>query len=159
MASDYLLEIDGIKGESVDAKHPGTLEIESFSWGETNSGSFSLGTGGGSGKVSWQDFHFTVNLSKASPVLMQKCCSGDHIKKATLYVRKQGGEQLEYYIWKFTELLITSFQTGGSSGSPLPTEQISFNFGMLEINYHEQTDKGNLGSPTIFKYDQRTKKS
>lgn len=159
MAADYLLEIDGIKGESVDAKHPGTLEIETFSWGETNAGSFSTGTGGGSGKVSLQDFHFTTALSKASPTLMSRCTTGEHIKKATLYVRKQGGEQLEYYIWKFTDLLITSFQTGGSSGSPLPTEQISFNFAQIEINYSEQDDKGKLGSPTIFKYDQRRKES
>ena len=51
MASDYLLEIDGIKGESKDSKHPGTLEITSFSWHASNPGSFSIGTGGGSGKV------------------------------------------------------------------------------------------------------------
>jgi len=33
MATDYLLELDGIKGESKDSKHPNTIEIESFSWG------------------------------------------------------------------------------------------------------------------------------
>ncbi len=32
-ASDYLLELDGIKGESSDATHPSTIEISSFSWG------------------------------------------------------------------------------------------------------------------------------
>jgi len=159
MASDYLLEIDGVKGESIDSKHPGTLEIESFSWGETNTGSFSQGTGGGAGKASLQDFHFTTNLSAASPLLMQKCTTGEHIKKATLYVRKQGGEQLEYYTWKFEDLLITSFQTGGSGGSPLPLEQISFNFAKIEITYKPQDDQGKEQSPTIFKYDQRTKKS
>ena len=163
MASDYLLEIDGIKGESVDKKFPGAMEIESFSWGVTNAGSFSMGTGGGAGKASLQDFHITTNLSSASPVLMQSCATGQHIKKAILHVRKQGGgiegSQLEYYSWKFTDLLVTSFQTGGSSGSPLPTEQISLNFAKIEINYLPQDDKGNLGSPTIFKWDQRTKSS
>ena len=29
MASDQLLEIEGIKGESTDSKHPNTIEIES----------------------------------------------------------------------------------------------------------------------------------
>lgn len=159
MAADYILEIDGIKGESIDSKFPGTLEIDSFSWGETNSGSFSFGTGGGAGKVSFQDFHFTTALSKASPLLMEACTTGKHIPKACLRVRKQGGEQLVYYVWKFDDLLITSFQTGGSSGSPLPHEQISFNFAKIEISYQDQDDKGKLGSPTIFKYDQRAKKS
>ena len=35
-ASDFLLEIDGIKGESADKKHKDTIDIESFSWGATN---------------------------------------------------------------------------------------------------------------------------
>ena len=163
MASDYLLEIDGIKGESIDKKFPGAMEIESFSWGLTNAGSFSMGTGGGAGKASLQDFHLTTNLSKASPVLMQKCTTGEHIPKACLHIRKQGGgkdgSQLEYYTWKFDKLIITSFQTGGSGGSPLPTEQISFNFAGIEIDYFAQDDKGVLSSPTIFKWDQRTKAS
>jgi type VI secretion system secreted protein Hcp len=159
MAADFLLEIDGIKGESIDSKHAGCMEISSFSWGETNTGSFSMGTGGGGGKVSMQDFHFTTQLSSASPLLMEACTVGKHIAKATLFVRKQGGEQLEYYIWKFEDLIISSFQTGGSEGSPLPQEQVSFNFAKIEIAYKPQDDKGKLTSPTIFKYDQRAKKS
>ena len=35
MASDYLLKLEGIKGESLDAKHKDEIEIESFSWGAT----------------------------------------------------------------------------------------------------------------------------
>jgi type VI secretion system secreted protein Hcp len=159
MAADFLLEIDGIKGESIDSKFPGCMEISSFSWGETNTGSFSMGTGGGAGKASMQDFHFTTQLSSASPMLMQACTTGQHIKKACLRVRKQGGEQLVYYTWKFEDVLISSFQTGGSEGQALPTEQVSFNFAKIEIEYKPQDDTGKLGSPTIFKYDQRAKKS
>ena len=51
MASDFLLEIDGIKGESNDAKHKETIEIESFSWGVSNSGTHAAGSGGGAGKA------------------------------------------------------------------------------------------------------------
>ena len=47
-ASDYLLEIDGIKGESKDTAHRGTIEIYSFSWGVSNSGS-AASSGGGCG--------------------------------------------------------------------------------------------------------------
>ena len=160
MASDFLLEIDGIKGESKDAKHPGTLEITSFSWHESNPGSFSMGTGGGSGKVSLGNFSFTTQLSAASPSLMKSCSTGDHIKKATLFVRKQGGEQLDYYVWKFTDLIVTSFSTSGADGSGgMPQESIAFDYGKIEINYQTQDDKGVLSSPNIFTYDQRTKTS
>ncbi len=35
MATDFLLMIDGIKGESQQDKHKDEIEIESFSWGAT----------------------------------------------------------------------------------------------------------------------------
>src|SRR5215216_4001780 len=96
-ASDYLLEIEGVKGESSDKKHPGTIEVESFSWGVTNSGSHAGGAGGGAGKASFQDVHFTSSVNKSSPLLMLACASGQHIKKAVLFVRKQGAEQQDFY--------------------------------------------------------------
>ncbi len=37
-AVDAFLKIDGIKGESQDSKHPGWIEIMSFSWGVSNQG-------------------------------------------------------------------------------------------------------------------------
>src|SRR4051812_9614902 len=54
-ATDYLLEIDGIKGESQDAKHPGSIDVDSFSWGAVNSSSGAHGSGGGAGKVRFHD--------------------------------------------------------------------------------------------------------
>ena len=59
-AVDYFLKIDGIQGESRDDRHKDEIDIESFSWGETQSGTFAVGGGGGSGKISMQDFHFTM---------------------------------------------------------------------------------------------------
>ena len=44
-AVDYFLKIDGIQGESRDERHKDEIDIESFSWGETQSGSFAAGGG------------------------------------------------------------------------------------------------------------------
>ncbi|MBV8585847.1 MAG: type VI secretion system tube protein Hcp, partial [Verrucomicrobia bacterium] len=41
MAVDYFLKIDGIEGESKDSKHQNEIEIGSFSFGATQTGSFS----------------------------------------------------------------------------------------------------------------------
>src|SRR5436305_1529012 len=112
MASDYLLEIDGIKGESKDDKHPGTVEVSSFSWGHSNAGSFSSGTGGGTGKVSFQDIHFTASVNKASPLIAMACAKGTHIKKATLWVRKSGDTPMDFYNINFEDVLISSYQSG-----------------------------------------------
>jgi type VI secretion system secreted protein Hcp len=145
MASDYLLEIDGIKGESNDSKHAGTIEISSFSWGASNSGSFAHGSGGGAGKVAFQDIHFTTSVNKSSPLLALHCANGAHIKKAVLFVRKAGKEQQDYYTITLTDLLVSSYQAGGSEGAgSLPTDQFSLNFTTIKFEYKIQDEKGAL---------------
>jgi type VI secretion system secreted protein Hcp len=157
-AADYFLKIDGIEGESKDTKHPSELEIESFSWGATQSGSFSSQGGGGAGKVSMQDFHFVVKNGKASPKLMEACATGQHIKQSLLTCRKAGGKQEEYLKVKFSDCLISSFQTGGSGSDILPLDQISFNFSKLEYEYFEQKADGSLAGVVKTGYDLKANK-
>ena len=154
MASDYLLKIEGIKGESTDSKHKDEIEIESFSWGASNPGSFSSAGGGGAGKVNFQDMHFTSRVSNASPNLMVACATGQHIKSAILTVRKAGKEQQEYYIVKLSDTLVSSYQSGGSEGSnALPVDQFALNFAKIEFEYKSQKPDGSLGAPVKGGYD------
>ena len=153
MASDYLLKLEGIKGESLDAKHKDEIEIESFSWGATQPAAVASG-GGGAGKVSFQDIHFTARVNVASPNLMVACASGQHIKEATLTVRKAGRDQLEYYIVKLSDNLVSSYQSGGVEGSnALPVDQFSLNFAKIEFEYKSQKPDGTLGAPVKGGYD------
>src|SRR4051794_17608184 len=87
---DAFLKIEGIDGESADSKHKGEIQLESFSWSESQTGSSTEGGGLGGGKVSMQDIHFTKKVDKSTPKLMLACASGEHIKKATLTCRKAG---------------------------------------------------------------------
>ena len=48
---DYFLKIDGIPGESGDAKHKDEIQVLSFSFGESQAGTMAFGGGGGAGKV------------------------------------------------------------------------------------------------------------
>ena len=116
MAVDYFLKLDGIPGESADDKHKGEIDVESFSWGATQQGSSAFGGGAGAGKVSYQDFHFVMKMSKASPKLLDAVSTGKHIKQATVTVRKAGTKQQEFLTIKFFDLLVSSYQTGGSGG-------------------------------------------
>lgn len=144
-AVDYFLKLKGIDGESQDSKHKNEIDLESWSWGETNSGTFASGGGGGAGKVSMQDFHFVMKVNKASPKLMEYCASGQHIPDAILTCRKAGKEQQEFLQFKFSDLLIASYQTGGSGhGDVVPTDQISFNFSKIELSYKPQKADGSL---------------
>lgn len=158
-AVDYFLKIDGIEGESHDDKHKGEIDLESWSWGESQSGTHSGGGGGGAGKVHMQDFHFVMKVNKSSPKLLLACATGEHIKEATLTCRKAGKEQQEYLKIKMTDLLVSSYQTGGSAGSSVvPSDQISVNYSKIEFEYKEQKADGSLGGSVKAGYDLKANK-
>lgn len=158
-AVDYFLKIDGIQGESLDSKHKGEIQLESFSWGETNPGTAHGGGGGGAGKVQMQDLHFVMQINKASPRLMLACASGKHIKQAVLTARKAGKAQQEFLVFKFTDLLVSSYQTGGSQHAEvLPMDQVSFNFARIELEYRPQKADGSLDAPIKAGWDLKTNK-
>lgn len=141
--TDYFLKIQGIEGESADDKNKGSIDLESWSWGESNSGTHATGGGGGAGRVSMQDFHFVMKMNKASPKLMLACASGQHIPTALLTCRKAGGKQEEFLKIKFSDLLVSSYQTGGAThGDIVPTEQISLNFAKIQVEYFTQKQDG-----------------
>lgn len=146
MAYDAFLKIDGIEGESPDDKHKGEIELLSHSFRAIQTGTMGSGGGGGAGKVDMHDFDFVMKVNKASPKLLLACASGDHIKSAIFTCRKAGKEQQEFLKYTFSDVLVSSFQTGGSSGGDvIPTEQISLNFGKIEMEYKEQKKDGTLG--------------
>jgi type VI secretion system secreted protein Hcp len=156
MATDFFLKIEGIPGESKDGKHKDEIDLLSWSWGATQTGGFAYGGGGGAGKVSMQDFHFTMKVNKATPKLVLHCANGKHIPKAVLTVRKAGGEQQEYLKYSFYDLLVSSYQTGGSDGTDIPTESISLNYSKFEIEYKEQDQKGALQGAVKAMWDMKT---
>src|SRR6185295_9900594 len=140
---DYFLKIEGVDGESTDDSHKGEIELESFSFGGQNAGSFNSGGGGGTGRVALQDFHFTKKTDKASAKLFTACCTGEHLKKASLTCRKAGKEQQEFLVIELTSAIVSSYQTGGSAGSDIiPMDQVSLNFAKIEYKYKEQKPDG-----------------
>jgi type VI secretion system secreted protein Hcp len=144
-AADYFLKIDGIQGESRADRHKDEIDVESFSWGETQSGTFAAGGGGGAGKVSMQDFHFTMRANKGSPALFLACAQGDHIKNAILTCRKGRKKQQEFMKFTMSDCLVSSFQTDGHGGGNVtPTDQISLNFAKIEVEYKEHDATGKL---------------
>ena len=156
--TDYFSKIEGVEGESTDDKHKNEIDVLSWSWGETNSGSHSRGGGGGAGKVSMQDFNFVMTANKATPKLMLNCASGAHIGEATLTCRKAGTEQQEYLTIKMKDLLVSSYQTGGSSGDVVPVDQISLNYSKIEFEYKPQDESGQLGAAVKAGWDLKANK-
>jgi type VI secretion system secreted protein Hcp len=142
MAVDMTINIDGIKGESKLKGHEEEIDVLSFSWGMSQTGTFSTGGGGGAGKVNIHDLSFTKWVDKATPELMMACSNGKHIPKAVLTVRKAGEKPLEYQTITLEKLLISSVTHGGSGGEDRHTENVTLNFAKVKVEYQEQDDKG-----------------
>jgi type VI secretion system secreted protein Hcp len=150
---DFFLKIDGIKGESHDAKHQGEIQVDSWSLSERQSGTMADGGGGGAGKVKMNDVSFTGKLSKASPRLWLACATGEHFKEAVLTARKAGKDQHDYLKVTFRELIISSYQTGGNGSAKVPVESITLNFARMEFEYKEQSADGKVGAPVRTGFD------
>ena len=155
---DYFLKIEGVEGESTDKSHKGWIDIESWSWGEQNTGTHAGGGGGGAGKVHMQDFHFSMRMNKASGKLLLACANGQHFPKATLVCRKAGKEQQEYLKITLSDLLVASYQTGGHAGGVVPSEQVALNFSKIEMEYKEQKPDGTLGGAVKAGWDAKANK-
>ncbi len=159
MAASMILDIPSIPGESNDSKYLGKIEIDSFNFGETQSGTAAFGSGTGSGRVSMNDFTLTKHADKSSPKLLEKCAAGEHIPNATLILRRSGdqsGELVEYFRAEFSDLMVSSYQTSGSDGDAgLPIEHIAFNFATIKITYTIQK-AGGSGGFVAAGYDVRT---
>jgi len=156
MSVDMFLKITDVKGESKDKSHAGEIEIESFSWGATQLGASSHGTGAGAGKVTMNDFHFVMRNNSASPSLFLFCANGKHLKEAKLTCRKAGGTQQDFLKVTMSDVLISSYQTGGSQGGEVPMDQISLNYSKIEVDYLAQDEKGITKSAGKKHWDMKT---
>ena len=158
MASDIFAKLGDIKGESLDSKHKDEIEVLSYSWGVSNAGSMAHGTGGGEGKATFHDLSFVHNIDKASPVLMQACATGVHLKEATITHRKAGKEQHEYLVVKMNDVIITGVTHGGGSGDSGHSENVSLSFAKVAVEYKPQKADGSLDAGIHFKYDLKAQK-
>jgi type VI secretion system secreted protein Hcp len=158
VATDYFLKLDGIDGESTDSKHKNEIDVLSFSWGVSQTGTHQAGGGGGAGKAQPSDLSLAMRVCKASPKLFLSCATGEHIKTGKLVIRKAGGEQQEYMTILLSDVLVSSYQAGGSGGGDLPIDSFSLNFGKIEFEYKPQKPDGSLDSPVKTGYDYKANK-
>src|SRR5262249_44442025 len=123
-AIDAYLKIDGLKGDSKDAAHPGSIEVMSWSWGASRDGA-SMATQRGKEPPRPIGGSFTIKKTtdSASPSFFKAAVNGRHFPKMVLYVRKAGGEQETAYT--FEDCTVAHLSSMG------PTESVTFEYGRL----------------------------
>jgi type VI secretion system secreted protein Hcp len=157
MATDIFAKIGDIKGESLDVKHKDEIEVLSFSWGVTNAGSPSFRSGAGAGKATFQDLSIVHRIDKATPLLLQACATGTHLKEATITHRKAGKGQQEFLIVKMNDIIITGVAHSGSTDQSA-AETVSLAFAKVELEYRPQKVDGSLDAGVFFQYDLKANK-
>ena len=158
MAASIFGRIGTIKGESRDAKHKDEIEILSWSWGVSQTGTTGP-RGGGAGKASFHDFTFTHHVDKASPALMRACATGEHIKDATITVRKAGKGQQEYLVITMTDVLVTSVSMSVSAEADSTAEGVTLTFAKVDLAYMPQKPDGSLDAGIHFIFDLKANKA
>jgi len=159
MASDIFAKIGDIKGESLDAKHKDEIEVLSFSWGVSNTGSTGSGGGGGgaTGKAVFEDLEIVHGIDNATPALLKACATGQHIKDATITHRKAGKGQQEFLIVTLNDVTIAAVSHSGDDAEPY-VEAVSLKFAKVDFHYRKQRSDGSLDSGEHFKYDLKANK-
>ena len=163
MAIDIHLKMEGGKvtyeGESKHQGHDKEIDILSWSWGMSTTGSFAVGAGGSAGKASLQDVTIAKYLDKSSTSFMKALVGNAHADSATFTVSKgTGAEREKYFTVKLSPVMVSSYQISGADGSDLMMENITLGFQKYEIEYFKQDDTGKVASAGKTAYDMMTQK-
>ena len=139
MAFDAFIKIDGIPGESSDAKHKDWIEFVSYHHGLHQAVSSTASSAGGAsaGRVSFGDLSITKLVDKATPKIFETCCTGKPIKEVIIEVCRSGGDKQKFLEIRLEHVLISSY-VHSATGNDFPTESISFNPGTFKITYSQQ---------------------
>ncbi|MET1415349.1 type VI secretion system tube protein Hcp [Roseibium sp. HPY-6] len=154
MAIDSFIKLEGIKGEAQDKTHKDEIDVLSWSWGASQSGTTHMGSGSGSGKAHFQDLSLTIYVDKSAPALLNHLSTGKHIPKGMFITRKAAGDTpIEYLKLEMKDIIVTSYSTGGSGSADRVTANMTLNFGEYKVMYTEQKPDGSKGAAPEFAFD------
>jgi type VI secretion system secreted protein Hcp len=151
--SEYFLRIDGVPGESMDERHKGEIEVQSFSFAERQVPPSYGSSGGSSSRVDMQDFTIVVRTSVASPLLFQACASGKHFKSSVFSI--SDGE-IDWLTFTLTDVVVSSFDIAADRAiGTWPTERLSLSFSKISMHYTQRpvSGKGQKAGETVGSWD------
>lgn len=134
------MKLGDIKGESTEAGHEEEIDIHEVLWGVIRDR--------GSNAPTLNELKFSKPVDKSSPKLMEACANGQHIAQAVLTLRKPGRGS-DYYKVTLEDVLISSYQTSGSSSDVVPHEELSLNYTKITFEFIPQDDTGAPTGPSV----------
>jgi type VI secretion system secreted protein Hcp len=159
MAIDVYLQLEGIKGESMDDKHKDWIECSEMHWAINQPRSATASTAGGhtAERAELKEVTFEKTADLSSPILMQTCAMGRTIPKAKIeFLRADGqGERVKYFEIELENVLIGGISPTIHAGSIL-SEYVSLKYSKIKWKYTKQRIGGGAGGSTVGGWDLAT---
>lgn len=151
-ADDIFLRLEGVKGESIDARHQGDIELLSYTQSFTAPARATTGGGAGTGKTTCGPVTITKYVDQSSPDLILFVANGRHIPRAVITFRRPGQPPIEYYKVTLEDVVITEVEQSNSRinfPSPAPPraiEKVSLIGARFRFEYAGQLPSGSAGA-------------
>jgi len=131
-AQNMFLKIKGIPGESKDEGHKDWINLLSFKQGV--SAKVSTAATRMAGRANFNDFIFTKKMDKASPLLMEKCATGEMLPEVEMEITSADGRG--FYTIRLNGVRITGVETSSNCIPQCVTmEEVSFNYSKITWEY------------------------
>lgn len=153
---ECFLKIEGVTGDSADARHRGEIELVSWSLGMATPVAATPGSGGSAsvGRADFQPLRVTQRLDRAVPALLQTAAAGRHVPSAVLSCRRPGREAADYLKVTLQDVLVSGVKLGDSADAP-PSAEVTLVYGKITVEYRPQMPDGSLGQAAIGGWDVR----
>ena len=155
-ADTIFLKLDGIRGESTDARHPNEIVVNSYAQAFRNAANFGFGGGGGgAGRVSCGDITVLKDIDRASPDFIMLVTTGRHIPEGTISFTRQAasGPGQDFYIVRLRDVRIDAVEQIDPPGEGGLREKISLKARQFQFTYYPTDARGALGTPVTFGWD------
>jgi type VI secretion system secreted protein Hcp len=112
-SADIFLAIDGIQGDSTDARHKNQIAIESFAFLAKRP---TTSSSRGSTAVRFNGLRLDKVYDVSSPKLFAAATSGRHLKNATVtFSTSSDASGTDVLTYKLTDVMLTSYEQGGAN--------------------------------------------
>jgi type VI secretion system secreted protein Hcp len=134
MAVSLFLLLDGIPGDSTDARHADEIEVTAFSFGLASAGgSPAAGTGAATGKATFDGLTVVARSSRASPLLMQACAQARRLGSAVLSVQRAGDRPVDVMVVRLSDVIVGAY-TVSAGGGEGPEDEITLSFARIQYD-------------------------
>jgi type VI secretion system secreted protein Hcp len=161
---EAFLRLDGIRGDSLDGRHIGFMDVKSYRWRLTNP----MDLGGGGPQPNNPRFHpmrIVKPLDSATPVLFETAAEGDLLDYGVLVVRKVVDGEPVLIKYNMTNVKVVFVRHIGDTramvqyNNPygLPFEEVDLVFQKMTMTFQRLDEAGvPVGPPVVRSFDLAT---